>query len=180
MQLTADTFHEIVQSLRSDGGTAGGGKENRKKPRVGISGRTIIMVPAKSGAKQFPANVKDLSGEGVGLVIAEPLLAAGDEFVMLLPAGVRQGRRAVVYAVRRTSPLGPNQFAVGGRLVREVQMETPPAAAQAKPSPAAARPATAPVAEKGTITQGLSDEMLKGADADTVSELEARLRKLTA
>lgn len=129
MNLTADTFVQIVQSLKS-GPVAG--HEHRAMPRVGVSGRALVMVPGKFAGKLFQGTVRDLSANGIGLLLAEGLVGKGDQFLLVLPEGTEQGRRAVEYVVRRVAKTTGNVQLVGAEFVREVLMDR-----AAKPAAAA-------------------------------------------
>src|SRR5688572_12018854 len=100
MQLTAETFLQIVQSLRTDGMTAGH-REARKAPRVGIRGRVEILLPKSKGAQRINVSVRDLSAAGIGLLINEPFLVRGEEFLLMLPGDEDHSRKIVVCVVRR-------------------------------------------------------------------------------
>jgi hypothetical protein len=187
MHLTADTYVQIVESLRSDK-VGGGMREQRKRPRVGVGGRVNILIPMLGAAKAVPANVRDLSAAGVGLLLTEPLLAAGQEFLLVLPAGVQHGRRAVVYRASRVVRLGENQYLIGATLTREAKLDgtsaAPPAAGPPPANPSAAAPAKqaapAPAAagSAGHSAAIAPQMVMADADANAVKEVEARLRSL--
>ena len=204
MQFTADLYVQIVESLRS-GEAAGGTRDLRKKPRVGVNARTSILIPAKTGARPIPVTVRDLSAGGAGLLMAEPLLADGEEFVLILAQGERQAKRLMVYQARRVSRLSPTLYQVGAQMIREVEGDPlagtrPPAAAIApaapapKPSvfqssPASARPAPAPVWQArdvpapklaSRVQYSPPTDPIPDADLDAVKAVEARLRDLVA
>lgn len=167
MNLTADTFVQIVQSLRSDGSCAAG-RELRTNPRVGVTGRTLVMIPAKFGGKLFHAQVRDLSAKGIALMFNEPLVAKGDEFLLVLPEGPLQGRRAVQYVVRRVGKVSDKLHSVGAQLVREVMMDH-----SAVPKPAAAAPAVA-TPHAAAVSHAVAAEVTL-QDVSAV-ELEQRLK----
>ncbi len=107
MLLTADTFLQVTESLRSDG--TGNTHEQRKNPRVGIR----------------------LSATGMGLLTTEPFLKMGQSFILLLPAGGEMSRRAMLCKVKRFNPLSSNLFSVGASFEREINADSLPAEASA-------------------------------------------------
>jgi hypothetical protein len=207
MQLTADTFLEIVQSLRSDKST-GGLREQRRNPRVGVRGRATIMVSHRSSPRVIAVNVRDLSGAGIGLLVPEAALEKEDEFLLILPQGIRHNKRAMICTVRRVSQLAESLYSIGALFGAELSAEqmpampvvsakpvstmavagkarsaatrpTPAAASPARPIPAAAPAPAVAAAAAPTIAQGVSADLLQAADADVINALEARLRALT-
>jgi hypothetical protein len=174
MQLNADNYLQIVQQLRSDRVVASN-KESRQSPRVGVSGRANILIPAKTGTKPTQVTVRDLSARGVGLILPTSVLEKGDEFLLLLPQGKEHTRRAMLFVVRRTGQVDATLYSAGGEFVREVPMEPAPRPG-VKPM---VKPTAAPV-NSSSITRGLSEQLLAGADAKAVQELQERLRKMSA
>ena len=146
MQFTADLYVQIVESLRS-GGAAGGSRDQRKKPRVGVNARTSILIPSKTGAKPIPVTVRDLSAEGAGLLLAEPVLASGEEFILVLAQGERQSKRLIVYQARRVTRLSQALYQVGAQMIREVEGDP---LADARPRASAIAPAPKPPTPQGT------------------------------
>src|SRR4051812_1159669 len=125
MLLTADTFLEIVGSLRSDVAT-GGLREQRKIPRVGVRGRATIMIWPRSTPKLVTVNVRDLSAGGIGLLVPERGLDEGHEFLLMLPKGIRHPKRTMSCTVRRFSQLAESLFSVGAIFGSEVPAELVP------------------------------------------------------
>ena len=144
MQLTADTFLEIVQSLRSDK-SVGGLREQRRFPRVGVRGRAIIMVGLKTTPRMIAVNVRDLSAAGIGILVPEAALEKEDEFLLILPQGVRQAKRAMNCTVKRVGQLAESLYSVGAVIGVEIPAEQIPvvAAMPAKPAPGSAAAAAA-------------------------------------
>jgi hypothetical protein len=173
MQLTADMFVQIVDSLRTDA-LGGGMREQRKRPRVGVNGRTNILIPAKTGAKPIPVTVRDISAAGIGLLLTESLLAVGEEFLLVLAQGQKQAGRMLVYQVKRSARLSTTLHLIGANLVREAQVDL----SAARKPPAA--PPHAPAKSTGAATYAPPEAVAADADAAAVNEVEARLRKLTA
>lgn len=160
MNLTAETFLQIVKSLRSD--VAGEqSREQRKMPRVGIRGRAAITVPSKSGPKLHPVSVRDIAANGIGLLINEPLVSVGQEFILILPSAGEQEKRHMLCQVKRFHKISSNLYSLGAVFQREI-MTKPAAAASAKP------------------LQQPSPELLAEADAAAVNEIEERLKRLSA
>jgi hypothetical protein len=73
LTLTADAFNQIVQSLRSDDGRRF--NEKRMKPRVGVRGRVsiVLLSPDGTGEKTLTVWVRDLSANGIGILLNQPL-----------------------------------------------------------------------------------------------------------
>lgn len=186
MQLNADSFLQIVQSLRSYR-SSNGMREQRKHPRVGVRGRGTIMVTAKGGPRVVAVNVRDLSAAGIGLLLPEAAVSRDEEFLLLLPQGTQHARRAMLCSVKRFSQVTESLYSIGATFLREVPAEQIPniggqkPAAAPPPSAAASGLIISPSKTDGdgvTVAQGVSDDMLNGADSTVVSDLEARLRAL--
>src|SRR4051812_6424729 len=111
MNLNADSFLQIVQSLRSFRST-NGMREQRKHPRVGVRGRGIIMVTSKGGPRLVAANVRDLSAAGIGLLLNESAVNRDEEFLLILPQGAQHAKRAMLCAVKRYSQLAESLFSI--------------------------------------------------------------------
>lgn len=163
MNITAETFLQIIKSLRSDSSN-GQTREQRKTPRVGVRGRSTITIPSKSGSKQHPVTVRDLSVNGIGMLMVEPLVAVGEEFVLMLPSGGQQDKRQMLCKVTRFNKLSPNLYSVGASFLHELNGSKP--ATQGKKS--------------GAPAQQISQEMLDQADSAAVHEVEERLKRLSA
>jgi len=83
MQLSAETYLQLVNSLRSEPRR---GREKRGGARVGVSGQLAIQVPAaaqgtNSDAKRLIVHLRDLSVDGIGITAAQQL-SAGTQFVV--------------------------------------------------------------------------------------------------
>jgi hypothetical protein len=183
MQLTADTFLQIVQTLKADRGN--GGRELRKAPRVGVRGRVSIAIPCKSGTRPISVNVRDLSAAGIGLLHSDPI-PKGMEILLLLPQANDVAGRAVMCVVKRVQQLSPGLYSIGAMFLKEVKNDPNPLpipAPNAMPIPTPSTPvvATPKPAARGPITsvsQPISDEVLEQADAAALAELDRRLRSL--
>ena len=139
MRLTAEAFQQVIQTLRSDAARQDGAKELRKQPRVGVRGRATILIHGKAGSRPVQVNVRDLSSNGIGLLHGEPLMAAGDQFLLVLPTENETARLSILYVVKRLAKLSPNLYMIGAGLVQEVgvsEVKPPPAAAAARAVPA--------------------------------------------
>jgi hypothetical protein len=186
MQLNADSFLQIVQSLRSYR-SSNGMREQRKHPRVGVRGRGTIMVTSKGGPRVVAVNVRDLSAAGIGLLLPEAALSRDEEFLLLLPQGSQHARRAMLCTVKRFHQLAESLYSIGAVFLREVPPEQIPAIGGQKPAappPSAAAsglivsPTKTESSDGVSIARGVSEDMLVGADTTVVSDLEARLRAL--
>jgi hypothetical protein len=210
MHLTADTFLEIVGSLRSDAGCTAM-REQRKAPRVGVRGRATIMITPQTSPKVVSVNVRDISAAGIGLLVPEPGLDEGHEFLLLLPKGIRHPKRAVSCTVQRFTQLAESLFSVGAILGNEVPAELVPVVAPSAASPGAAAPTAMPVARLAAMPpppprrsatvpaaparaahaptspvlpiasapSAIPLDLVQGADARVIDELEARLRAIS-
>ncbi|QOV91512.1 PilZ domain-containing protein [Humisphaera borealis] len=167
MNLSAETFLQIIKSLRSD--DAGTAREQRKKPRVGVRGRSSIMLPAKSGTRIHPVSVRDISANGIGLLMTEPLVGIGEEFVLMLPSAGQQSKRQMLCAVTRFNKLSANLYSVGASYKHEVAENGKPLTETTKA--AAPRPGSA---------EQISKELLADADLALVNDLEDRLKRMSA
>lgn len=184
MQLNADSFLQIVQSLRSYR-SSNGMREQRKHPRVGVRGRATIMVSGKGTPRIVAVNVRDLSAAGIGILLQEAAINRDEEFLLILPQGTQHARRAMLCSVKRFQQLAESLFAVGAVFLREVPPEQIPVVGNA---PRTAAPMTAAAsglivspsaANAGpTIAHSVSEEMVNGADAAVLSDLEERLRAI--
>jgi hypothetical protein len=187
MNLNADSFLQIVQSLRSYRSN-NGMREQRKHPRVGVRGRATIMVISKNGPRIVAVNVRDLSAAGIGLLIPEAAVARDEEFLLVLPQGAQHARRAMLCSAKRFSQLAENLYSIGAVFLREVPPEQIPIIGGAPRTAAVATPMSAvqsglilsPAVAPGSanISQGVTEEILNAADAEVVSDLEARLRAM--
>jgi len=172
MQLSSETVLQIITGLRSDVSVVGA-REARKSPRVGVRGRSSIVVPARTGNRQHQVNVRDLSATGIGLLIAEPLVAVGDDFLLLLSSNGQDNSRAMRCKVARVVKLSQAIYAVGATFQGDTLVDLTPSA-PAVPPPAKAAPA------KPVAMQQVTQDLLAQADQNTVDELEQRLRRLSA
>jgi hypothetical protein len=119
MNISAETFADIISSLRSERKT----NDRRGKPRVGLSGRAAIQFEGKSTTVM----VRDLSQTGICIMQARPLKEAA-RFTLCFNSSARDGRaKGMICEVVRSVPVTDSLFAIGARFVQEVDL------AQAKP-----------------------------------------------
>jgi hypothetical protein len=78
MQLTRETFVEILETLRSNCPSL---SDHRKQPRVGVTRQIEIIVPGN--ADPFSARIRDISQGGVG-ILSQVQMAKGTEFIVIL------------------------------------------------------------------------------------------------
>lgn len=107
---------------------------------------------------------------GIGLLLTEPMLAVGEEFVLLLPSGGQEEARAMLYVVARIQKLSPNLFSLGAVFQREVHY---PQTADTR------KPLAKPASPKPIPMQQVTQELLAGADQSEVQALEQRLKMLS-
>src|SRR5688572_21983721 len=115
-RLTADTFEEIVSSLRSD--EARRVHEKRNRPRVGLR-NSLAIFPCPHGvpaAHPVVFWVRDVSAEGLGLVGSQPFPTDMD-FIAEFDRGERP-RLRVQYKVAYCKQLSRGLYSVGARLVK--------------------------------------------------------------
>jgi hypothetical protein len=135
MRLTAETFSELVRSLRSN---PRGAAEKRTKPRVGLRGRAAILVrdPRTGFGEEVPVGVRDVSATGLGLTCARGL-REGDTFVLLLDGDKARNAQDVRCTVAYCRRVSEELYRIGARL----DDDRPPGAAS---SNAAFTPASRP------------------------------------
>lgn len=111
MRLTAETFDELIRSLRSN---APAGSEKRRQPRVGLRVRAEVMVrdPATGfGGERAEITIRDISAGGVGLLVPRPI-DAGQRFSLVLDGAASRSVRCVVMHCRS---VGANLFRIGAK-----------------------------------------------------------------
>lgn len=113
MQLTAETYREILRSLRSDT-RSNRNLEKRSAPRVGLRSK-ITIVPAGGGAPIVTC-VRDLSANGIGLVHPE-IMHIGSQFTAMF-AGRGNDTLAVVYTVANCKELSKSLYSIGATVAR--------------------------------------------------------------
>jgi hypothetical protein len=111
MRLTAETFTELVRSLRSN---APGASEKRRAPRVGLRARADIIVRAGALglAEQIPVGIRDISASGMGLTCARPLMPGATFMLVLDGDGVTRDTNCTVVHCRE---MGEGFYRIGAQ-----------------------------------------------------------------
>jgi hypothetical protein len=127
MQMSAELFQTIVQSVRSDDSAVENDK--RRSQRCSFRGKAQIVPPGASA--RVWTDVRDLSVEGIGLVHGSPL-KCGQEFTLALDTATSDGQQGVVCTVARWQPISEREFLIGAKFTRTVtnagQVEIDPVA----------------------------------------------------
>jgi hypothetical protein len=114
MQMSAELFQSIVQSIRSDDQPM---DEKRAVPRTGFAGKAQFIPPGDT--RRVHAAVRDLSVQGIGLLHTQPM-KCGQEFILALSDPTSDGQRGVVCTVARWQPISDKLFLIGARFTRTV------------------------------------------------------------
>ena len=114
MLLSADTYEQIVRTLRSDASTP---TERRKHPRVGMRAKiTVIpLTPAGQPGKADTVWVRDISDGGIGLV-AGRAMKRGSLFVVQFSKHNNEARSLLCQVVQCRGA----DILVGGRIIRSL------------------------------------------------------------
>lgn len=128
MELRAEQYEQIVSDLRSKFADRRRSNERRAAPRVGLRAQ-IRLIPCRTGApaKVLLAWVRDISPDGIGLILREAL-KPGILIVLSLP-GSRSRTLDLLFHIVRCTPLSNGQFSVGAsfrRLVRPDDVKQQP------------------------------------------------------
>jgi hypothetical protein len=78
MQLTRETFVEILETLRSNCPSA---TDHRRQPRVGVTRQVEIILPGRTDP--IIARIRDISQGGVG-ILSHLEMSRGTEFIVTL------------------------------------------------------------------------------------------------
>ncbi len=110
MKLTAETFEQLVASLKAQGcidDTA------RRSPRVGLHVSAQILVIEEPGVppERHTVNIRDLSVEGLNIIHHSPM-RQGRAFVIELPRTVGPALR-MLCVVRHCRMVGSNLYSIG-------------------------------------------------------------------
>lgn len=119
MQLTAEQFHEIISSLKSD---ALHGR--RAAPRVGLRLQVTIIPCTETNVKEQTAWLRDLSVSGMGFIHDRPM-QVGSFLVVRFNRDAGEAI-AVLVEVNRSKQVGPTSFEIGTRIERVVTREELP------------------------------------------------------
>ena len=127
MELRAEQYEQIIAQLPSEFVDRRRSTERRAAPRVGLRAQ-IQLIPCRAGApaKVLPAWLRDISHDGIGLILTQAL-EPGILIVLSLP-GSRSRTLELLFHVVRCAPLGNGQFTVGAsfrRLVRPDDKQKP-------------------------------------------------------
>ena len=113
MQLTAQQFHEIISSLKSDALSG-----RRAAPRVGLRLPVTIIPCADHDVVEHTVWLRDLSVSGMGFVHNQPLPIGS----FLVVRFERDGGDsiAVLVEVTRSQQVAPTSHEIGTRIERMV------------------------------------------------------------
>jgi hypothetical protein len=118
MELTAETYRDILRSLRSDPRSEKT-MEKRTAPRVGLRSKLTITPEGGNNAVTW---CRDLSINGIGLVHSEGL-KIGQQFIAILP-NYGQESLTVVYTVVNCRQLSKQLYSIGARLERVIDLKS--------------------------------------------------------
>ena len=129
MKLTAETFEELVASLKAQSCPA---NADRKSARVGlhVSAQMIVMAEPGVPPERHTVNIRDLSVEGLNIV-HHASMRQGRPFIIELPRAAGPELR-MLCIVRHCRLVGTNLYSIGAISRRAV------ATAPAVHAPAAA------------------------------------------
>jgi hypothetical protein len=117
MNLTAQSFAEIVACMKNGFNTAG--MEKRRASRIEVQNKVHISIFAEGKIiRSLTVLSRDLSFTGIGLMSAIPL-ECGDTFIIQLP---RQNKPPVylVTKVMFSRAIADSLFTIGGEFEREL------------------------------------------------------------
>ena len=116
MELTAESFRQIVETFNPTGGQQGP-QEQRRGPRVRVDAQaTLLPFTERFGLDPLPVSVRDVSAGGVGFLHNRPL-PLGEHFGLLLPETT--GRPIVILCtITYYQPLAQDLFAIGASFAR--------------------------------------------------------------
>lgn len=117
MNLTAQSFAEIVASMKGSFNAAG--MEKRRASRIEVQSKVHISIFADGKiVRSLTALSRDLSFTGIGMMSAIPL-ERGDVFIIQLP---RQGKPPIfmVTKVMFSRAIADSLFTIGGEFEREL------------------------------------------------------------
>jgi hypothetical protein len=110
MKLTAETFEQLVSSLKAQRCSDSAG---RKTPRVGLSVTASMIAVQGAGVppERFTVHIRDLSVEGISF-IHQAAMRQGRPFVMELPRTIGPAIK-VLCIVRHCRMVGTNLYNIG-------------------------------------------------------------------
>jgi hypothetical protein len=117
MKLTAETFEELVSSLKAQSCPE---NADRKSARVGlhVSVQMIVMTEPGQPPERHTVNVRDLSVEGIN-VVHHAAMRQGRPLVIELPRTVGPALR-ILCIVRHCRLVGTNLYSIGAIFRRTV------------------------------------------------------------
>ena len=125
MDFTSDMYDRIVRTLapaggaEADGGSGElrpetlGAEEARGEPRVRARGGASAVV----AGQPRPVRVRDVSRNGLGLLMAQPV-EPGEQFAVTLSGGGAMAGLSLVCASVYCRPVDHGLYSVGARLLR--------------------------------------------------------------
>jgi hypothetical protein len=120
MDMSAELFQSIVQSVRSD--APSDAQEKRGAPRATVSGKVSIIPPGESAP--IEAVLRDLSVQGIGLIHTRSI-KCGQEFTLVLADPADGGERGVICTVARWQPISDRLFLIGAKFTSAVKHLVP-------------------------------------------------------
>src|SRR4051812_7716454 len=116
LHLSAQTYQEILRSLRSDSRL---GTERRQHPRVGLRAKVTMIALSATGQVSAPQPVwvRDLSDGGIGLVVTRPM-TRGDLFIIRFKEDAL-GNVCLLCQVMQCRPV---DLVLGARIHRELTL----------------------------------------------------------
>ena len=123
MLLTAEQYEQIVRQLRSEQ-SRGRNTERRTSPRAGLRAQVRVIPCRTTGdTTVLTARVRDISADGIGLLLPEPL-APGTYLVLTLSTAKRRSATLdLLFLAVRCEPLPNGQYSVGARFQRLITAE---------------------------------------------------------
>lgn len=114
MSLPARLLSELLLTLKTDA-TRRRATDKRSAPRVGIRHPVRVSPAGSAPGEAVTSWIRNLSANGIGLLTRKPL-EAGTEFVVPFERGDAKPLH-ILYRATHLVRLGPELFAVGGRVV---------------------------------------------------------------
>jgi hypothetical protein len=116
MQLSAEQFERILSALRSDS-PAGGAKDKRRRPRVGLRASITVIEGGSPGkGTRITATIRDISREGIGIQRSSAL-KAGQRFLVQLPRD-DGGPQSILCTVRHCEAVADSAYHIGATFIR--------------------------------------------------------------
>lgn len=111
--LSAELFAQVLATLKSDDAKD---RNRRRAPRVGLRARVMVlpMLTSDECSKPLAAWLRDLSRDGIGLLIDQPL-NAGIKVRIVLPRQFGEVIR-VEYLIMHCREVTRGRYAIGARM----------------------------------------------------------------